>query len=273
MSPEYHLEQDCGFTVQISKHLIFKDVRVFIVLNRFLKDSEKYKLEVLTPNKLVNAQFVFKAYFLQSENITKANFFKIFLVVPNDVSKSLASDSNTTVHFIPCKHFYKMSHANDEKILQKGIPGFKPSTNFPLRCNFENPNNCSWVALQSSGNNFERVQYADCLKNGMYVDKKHHKWFAAAVTPSDLTSSLFVSPLIERRSGFVEVSFYYVVEPGNSLSAFIVDEHFEVKELQEKVAYDVINRTINESFTIDWVFARVQLKVPPQFHSFHVSFG
>ena len=264
MSPEYYLENDCGFTVQIERNLSFENAQILIILKRRLNGSNDPKVDVLTSNKMISTPTAFKAYFLNSEKIRQANFFKIFLYLPKIVNTFLSSDPNSTVNFIPCKHFYKMSHKTENKIPEKGIPGFK--TEFPMRCNFEVPSDCHWVSLRSGGESFERVQYADDVKMGMRVDDARHKWFAMT---SSTSSSLFISPLIERRFDVVEVSLYYVVAPGSSLSVFAVDENFKVEDLRDGFdAVTILNKTTNYN---SWIFARVQIEVPSDFHSFHVS--
>lgn len=261
---EYYFEEYCGFTVQIERHFSFENAQVLIVLKSHLNDSDDHKIDVFPPNKIISTPTALKAYFLNSEKLKQASFFKIFLILPKTALTFLSSDPNSTVNFIPCKHFYKMSH--NKKKPEKGIPGFE--TEFPMRCDFEVPSDCHWVALRSGGKTFERVQSADGVKRGMYVDDERPKWFA--MTSSTL-SSLFVSPLIERRFDVVEVSFFYVVAPGSSLSVFAVDENFKVEDLRDGSAYGQETNFNKTTKYNNWVFARVQVEVPSHFHSFHVS--
>ena len=108
----------------------------------------------------------------------------------------------------------------------------------------------------------------------MRVDRNDDtQWFAASKTsPSLMTSSFLLSPLMRRSSDVVEVSFYHLVTPGSGLAVRVVGEHFE--DVEDGVAHTVVNRSSSVWVEEDsWVFARVQVEVPSDFDSFHVSFA
>ena len=161
--------------------------------------------------------------------------------------------------------------------LERGIPGFESS-----KCDFEDARKCNWVALKSDGERFERVRSAECLwrrehtkwiSSGMQVDQKDDtQWFAASMTsPSLMTSSFLLSPLMRRSSDIVEVSFYHAVTPGSGLVVRVVGEYFE--DVEDSLAHTVVNRSSSVKVEEDnWVFARVQVEIPSDFNSFHVSF-
>ena len=210
-----------------------------------------------------------KAYFLLPGSVTEgAVWFKTYVVLPK-VRSELLELLYSAVKFLSCKRFSRVSGGQ----LERGISGFESS-----KCNFEDARKCHRVALQSDGKRFARARFAEFLwrrehskwiSSGMH-QKDDTQWYSASKTSSLMTSSYLISPLMGRSSNFVEVSFYHVVTPGSCLVVRVVDEYFEYVE--DSLAHPVVNRSSLVKVEEDnWVFARVQVKIPSEFDSYHVS--
>ena len=261
-------KEECGFTVQIPNFLA-TNATVYVVLKRYLYYRPGFKYDVIKPNKIILTPAL-KAYFLLPGSVTEgAVWFKTYVVLPK-VRSELLELLYSAVKFLPCKRFSRVSGGQ----LERGISGFESS-----KCNFEDARKCHRVALQSDGKRFARARFAEFLwrrehskwiSSGMH-QKDDTQWYSASKTSSLMTSSYLISPLMGRSSNFVEVSFYHVVAPGSGLVVRVVGEYFE--DVEDSLAHTVVNRSSSVKVEEDnWVFARVQVEIPSDFDSFHVSF-
>jgi len=133
---------------------------------------------------------------------------------------------------------------------------------------------CDWMKLRSNDvtKMFQHVQQNDCTKRGLVSIPEGEKWFlsmssTSSTNTSQVTSSYIISPLIERSTNHVMLSYYYQMSNNlSNINVYVSERYFDLKLLKK---FSAPSSQINTPSN-DWNREQIQIAVPAELDFFHI---
>ena len=229
-------------------------------------------VELIKVKENVEASFCkeFSSKTLKLEDISWLKVYILIDLLP------LVKEAKLSVSTYECNSLEPFS-----KYTKYSIKDQKINKSLNDHCNFEYSKSgkisCRWTTLNN--NNDDKFKIADqiptsCDKSKMIekgLEYLHEKYFIAFQLVSNKmkpTTTYIVSPLLEKTSSSILLSFYYQMIGESSIRGYIVGKNYDADFIENyaSVLFEIKNSTKSK-----WTEQQVKLSIPRRYSKYHVS--